>query len=72
VAEGTALAETVAMAQRAAAGSAKAIRETKRLLGAIDDGTTDLAPWEPVRLDFLRSPERAAAIEAAKTRRTAR
>jgi enoyl-CoA hydratase len=46
----------------------RALVESKRLLNALEQGATDLAAWHAIRKGLLASPERRAAIAAAKSR----
>jgi enoyl-CoA hydratase/carnithine racemase len=46
----------------------RALVETKRLLGSLEAGPIDIASWQSIRLELLASPERRAAINAAKLR----
>jgi enoyl-CoA hydratase len=46
----------------------RALVETKRFLGSLEAGPIDMASWQSVRLELLGSPERRAAIAAAKSR----
>jgi enoyl-CoA hydratase/carnithine racemase len=46
----------------------RALVETKRFLAALEAEPIDLASWQSVRLELLASPERRAAIAAAKSR----
>jgi enoyl-CoA hydratase/carnithine racemase len=55
------------LARRAIVGS-RALVESKRLLNALEHGDTDLAVWDEIRNELLSSPERRAALAAAKTR----
>jgi enoyl-CoA hydratase/carnithine racemase len=45
-----------------------ALLETKRFLGALEQGPIDLASWQAVRMELLASPERQAALATAKSR----
>jgi enoyl-CoA hydratase/carnithine racemase len=45
----------------------RALIETKRLLLALDDGSSDLTAWETVRREILASFDRQSALAAAKT-----
>jgi hypothetical protein len=42
--------------------------ETKRFFGALEAGSIDFQSWQSIRLELLTSPERRAAINAAKLR----
>ena len=53
---------------RQAVAVSRATIETKRFLGALERGAVDLAAWQTVRMELLASPERFAAIAAAKSR----
>jgi enoyl-CoA hydratase/carnithine racemase len=63
----TAVSVADGIARQAAAGS-RALIETKRLLGALQAKPVDLAQWQAIRRDLLASPERQAALAAAKSR----
>lgn len=56
------------IARRAAATWPRALAETKRLINALDDGGADPVDWQAVRLEILASPDRKAALAAAKSR----
>ena len=63
-----ALATAVDIARRSITCSARALIESKRFLNALDDGATDLDRWQAIRMELLLSPERQAALAAAKSR----
>jgi len=46
----------------------RAAIETKYLLADLDRGSADIAAWQKVQLDILRSPERQAALASARSR----
>jgi enoyl-CoA hydratase len=56
------------IARRTITFSSRALIESKRFLNALDDGVTDLDRWQSIRIELLRSPERQAALTAAKSR----
>ncbi len=58
----------LAVAGRIANGVAGAVAATKGLLRDLDRGQADLEQWQSIRLDLLSSPERLAALEAARNR----
>jgi|SRR5271166_4166678 len=63
--------QTIAVAgeiARRVVASPRALIETKRFLGALEQGASDLASWQAIRMELLASPERQAAVAAAKSR----
>ncbi len=58
----------LAIAGRIANGVAPAVAATKGLLRDLDRGDVDLEQWDAIRLRLLSSPERHAALEAARNR----
>jgi enoyl-CoA hydratase/carnithine racemase len=65
-AKGEAAVAAHCMVQRAAGGSLPAFAATKGVLAAIEDGSYDANHWLAIRREILGSPERHAAIAAAK------
>jgi enoyl-CoA hydratase/carnithine racemase len=65
--EGGAVSLAIEIARRAAAAT-PAFAHTKRLLQALDRGGVNPADWQVARLTLLASPERQAAVAAAKSR----
>ena len=62
---------TIVMANEIArriVASPRALVESKRLLNALEQGAIDLAAWNVIRDELLASPERRAALAAAKSR----
>jgi enoyl-CoA hydratase/carnithine racemase len=53
---------------RRAIACPRAFLETKRFFGALEAGSMDFQSWQSIRLELLASPERRAAINAAKLR----
>jgi enoyl-CoA hydratase/carnithine racemase len=53
---------------RRAIASPRALIETKFFLRALEQRPVDLAPWQAIRRELLASPERQAAVAAAKSR----
>lgn len=66
--DGQALVSAKSVAQRWGAASYRAASATKHLLLALERGALDLAAWNAVRMELLSSPERRAAVSAAKAR----
>jgi enoyl-CoA hydratase/carnithine racemase len=66
-AAGGAIALANELAGRADCGS-RALAESKRLLNALEQGDADPAAWEQIRSELMSSPERRAALAAAKAR----
>lgn len=61
-----------ALAGRLAALVPEAVAATKAMFNALDDGATDLEPFEPIRRELLDTPARRAAISAHQQRLTSK
>ncbi len=68
VASGDAAAAAHRLVRRAAGGRSPAVAATKGVLAAIEDGSYHANHWQAVRREILASPERRAAVAAAKAR----
>jgi enoyl-CoA hydratase/carnithine racemase len=68
---GRTLAAAENAARSACAVAPSALIQTKRLLVALADGTTDVSAWEDARRALLGSVERRSALAAATAKRRA-
>lgn len=67
VGEAQTLAAAEEIAHAACSFAPRALIETKRLLTALQDGSSDVTPWETIRREILASSDRESALITAKT-----